>query len=88
MSNPDNIKNIRQQIDKIDSEILKLINQRAEHSIEIGKIKKQNNLPIYNPQRELELLANLCNKNQGPLSDSAIKKVFQIIIKSNREIQL
>lgn len=77
----------RRQIDVIDSEILRLLNRRAQCTIEIGKIKRGKQLPIYSPEREKEILERLRNENEGPLSGESLQRVFERIIDESRKLE-
>ena len=79
---------LRLKIDELDIQILELINKRAELAIEIGKLKKAKGLPIFSPERERELLAELRKKNSGPLKDEAITRVYERIIEEIRESEI
>ena len=80
-----NINLYREQIDNIDDKLLILINKRAELSKKIAKIKNKEDMPLYIPSRETEILEDLCKKNKGPLYDDSIRKIFTEIIKVIRE---
>ena len=71
----------RQQIDKIDKELMALINQRYQVTKAIGKYKKQNNIPITNSKREEEVLA----KANNYIYSDEIKAVYQMMFKKNKE---
>lgn len=81
------IEDWRRQIDAVDSEILKLLNKRAKYSIEIGKIKKQLQLPIHSPEREKSILDRLVKENQGPMSHEGVRRVFERIIDESRKLE-
>ena len=50
------LDNFRKEIDKIDDELFEILSRRKDVVIEVGKFKKENNLPIYHPEREAEVL--------------------------------
>jgi chorismate mutase len=77
----------RREIDRIDLEILALINQRTTVVQEIGRVKEQLALPIYEPRREDEVFRNVAQNNRGPLTDDALKRVFERIIDEMRQVQ-
>jgi chorismate mutase/prephenate dehydrogenase len=54
---PDDLSELRQQIDGIDSQLVKLLAQRAEITAKVGQYKSQVGLPIYVPEREAQLIA-------------------------------
>ncbi|MBN1405906.1 MAG: prephenate dehydratase [Candidatus Omnitrophica bacterium] len=72
--------NIRRKIDKLDSEILKLLNERAGLTCNIGKIKKEKNKPVFSPDREKQIYTRLTQHNKGPLKDETIKAIYREIM--------
>jgi chorismate mutase-like protein len=83
----EDINPIRDRIDAIDRLILVLFNERAVCANEIGRIKKQIGIPIYVPERELEVLENVTSANAGPLTDDAVKRLFERIIDETRSLE-
>lgn len=83
----DDIKELRKEIDKINNELLRLLNKRAKISIEIGKEKLKHGNPIYDPIRESEILQKLVENNTGPFSDEIILYLFKEIFKASAKIQ-
>ncbi len=81
------LKQLRQQIDAIDDEILELLNKRMEVVKAVGELKNSSNAPIYRPEREIEILRRLKAKNQGPLNDSAIEAIFLEIFAVSRNLE-
>jgi chorismate mutase len=77
----------RRKIDVLDLKLLALLNQRTEIVEEIGRIKRELSLPIYEPRREDEVFSNVMTHNAGPLSSEAVKRVFERIIDEMRNIQ-
>ena len=71
MSNSEQVRSqlaiLREDIDKVDAELLRLLNQRAELVLKVGELKKANNLAVVHADREKILLARLCAENSGPL---------------------
>ncbi|MGB2590443.1 MAG: chorismate mutase [Candidatus Acidiferrum sp.] len=74
----------RRRIDEIDKQLVKLLNERSHCALEIGKLKQAANLPLYQPERENEVLANAERENPGPLTDAAIRRLFERIIDEAR----
>jgi chorismate mutase len=81
------ISDWRKKIDEIDSGLVRLLNERARCAAEIGKIKRQNGLPIQEPNREQEVLRQAFDANQGPLPDEAVRRVFERIVEEGRNLQ-
>jgi chorismate mutase len=81
------IEDWRKKIDEMDLKLVELINQRAAAAREIGKLKNNTNLPIYEPEREKKILEAVKKANKGPLPDSEVQHVFERIIDVMRKLQ-
>ncbi|MSR32179.1 MAG: prephenate dehydratase [Gemmataceae bacterium] len=84
------VRTLRHQIDKLDLQILKLINERAEMAGEIGSIKVENGEEVFAPAREDEVFANVLeahSKHQGALDVGTVKAVFREIMSGSRALQ-
>lgn len=79
------LKQLRDQIDAIDSEVLQLVSKRAELAQQIGKIKKSD--IIYRPEREAQILTRLQEQNPGPISNEHIKQLFTEIMSLCRALE-
>ncbi|MBS1873791.1 MAG: chorismate mutase [Acidobacteria bacterium] len=77
----------RQSIDEIDVRIIELINARTLVVEEIGRIKQQFAMPIYEPKREDEVFRNVTVNNRGPMTTDAVRRVFERIIDEMRGVQ-
>ena len=77
----------RKKIDEIDRRLVELLNERARCVAEIGRIKRQNGLPIQEPNREQEVLRQVLEANRGPLDDAALRRVFERIVEEGRSLQ-
>lgn len=78
---------LRRQIDELDEELIKLLNNRASVSLKIGRKKQEENLPVYNSAREEDVIQKVKEKNSGPLTEENIVSIFKIIIESCRTLQ-
>lgn len=78
---------LRNKIDEINLEILKLLNERAEVAIEIGKQKKKQGLSRFDPVRERQALDLIMQHHQGPFETSTIQHIFKEIFKASLELQ-
>ena len=74
----------RRRIDEIDQKLVQLLNERSQAALEIGKLKQEEHLPLYQPDREREVLQHAEQANRGPLSDAAIRRLFERIIDEAR----
>lgn len=78
----------RKEIDKIDGEIIALLNWRAKAAKEIGKIKAKAGLPIIDLERESEVLQHIISENEGVLHDWQLATIYQKILEESRQIQI
>jgi len=79
-----NLGDWRRRIDEIDKKLVELLNARSQCALEIGKLKQAAKIPLYQPDRENEVLANAESNNSGPLTDAAIRRLFERIIDEAR----
>ena len=81
---------LREEIDKLDEVIVRLLDRRARCAYAIGRIKKEQGANIYEPTREAEVMAHIKDVNamlDGPLDEGAIVRLFERIIDEARRIQ-
>lgn len=76
----------RRQIDALDAELLRLLNQRAAIACEIATIKVASGLPAYDGNRERQVLARVAEKNPGPLDQQSVTDIFTAIICETRRL--
>jgi len=81
------IERLREEINKIDEEILSLLNSRASCARQIGELKQKNSLVTYHPAREEEIYRQLLATNHGPLSYDTICAIYTEIISACRGIE-
>jgi chorismate mutase-like protein len=81
------LEEFRVLIDHVDQRIVALLNERTQVVEEIGRVKRSTDLPIYEPKREDQVFANVTACNQGPLSQEALRRIFERIIDEMRKIQ-
>ena len=74
------LSKLRIQIDAIDDQLLKLLNERAELVHEVGEVKKKDGLEIYAPEREEKLLQALVAKSQGRLPEKSIRAIYREVM--------
>ena len=77
----------RRRIDAIDQRLVELLNERAQCAMEIGHLKRDQGLPVYQPDREQEILANVESANRGPLEDTAVRRLFERVIDEARSME-
>lgn len=74
------LDDLRKQIDRIDSELIRLLNERADVVHEVGEVKKQHGLEIYAPEREEMLLKKLVGMSEGRLPEKSIRAIYREIM--------
>ena len=77
----------RKKIDELDSRLVQLMNERAHCAHEIGKLKRNSSMPIYEPDREKIIFQNIARYNAGPLSEVQLRQVYERLIDVMRQIQ-
>ena len=77
------IEDCREEIDRIDGELLRLLNRRALLALEIGEMKTRAGLPLKDEGREREVLSRSSNANAGPLADGSVARIFRRIIRES-----
>ena len=77
-----NIPEHRKAIDKLDAQIVKLLNDRTRHVLEIGDIKMKAGEEIYAPHRERAVLARIARLNKGPITNDSLQAIYREIMSS------
>ena len=77
----------RERIDAVDRRLVELLNERTSIVEDVGRIKKESQLAIYEPKREDQVFHNVTSNNHGPLPDDALKRIFERIIDEMRRVQ-
>ena len=81
------IDGIRKRIDLLDDVLLRIFNERARLALEIGRIKKERGLPVFDPAREKRIFARMKGDNPGPLDDGAIVRLFERVVDESRRLE-
>ncbi|MCK5311654.1 MAG: prephenate dehydratase [Desulfobacteraceae bacterium] len=81
------LKKLRFNIDKIDSQLLDLINKRLVLGKEIGQIKQKNKTDVLDPSREKQVIEKILKNNQGPAEEQLLKYIFNVIMTATKDIQ-
>lgn len=83
----DDLKNLRNKIDRIDGTIMGLLNRRAKVVLEIGRIKRREKTNFYSPERESEVLRRLTGLNKGPFPNDALRIIFREIMSASLALE-
>ncbi|HEX9940951.1 MAG TPA: chorismate mutase [Thermoanaerobaculia bacterium] len=79
---------LREKIDRLNRDILKLLQRRAEVVLEIAELKRERGLARYDPRREEEMLQALEGAAAGPFDDSEVAEVFRAIFRASLWLQV
>jgi chorismate mutase len=77
----------RKKIDEVDRRLVELLSERARAAVEIGRLKRDTSLPIYEPERERIVFENVRGMNRGPLPGQDLVRIFERIMDVMRNIQ-
>ena len=77
----------RAEIDRVDRELVNLLNRRAESVLALAPLKRQDGVPVHEPSREQRVVANIVCSNRGPLSDAALERIYEAVIREMRAMQ-
>jgi chorismate mutase len=81
------ISDWRKKIDELDRELAALLNERAAAAVEIGRLKRNTSLPVYEPDRERAVIENVQHSSTGPLSERDLAQIYERIMDVMRSIQ-
>lgn len=77
----------RKNIDRIDLQLVALMNERTRIVEMIGKVKQEFAMPVYEPKREEDVYRNVLEHNHGPLPAEAVRRIFERLIDEMRTVQ-
>lgn len=83
----DRIAALRRRIDDLDARISDLLNERARFASEIGSLKSSLGWPVYDPERESEILDRVQREGKGPLTSAAVRRIFERILDESRRLE-
>jgi chorismate mutase/prephenate dehydratase len=78
---------LRADIDRLDKELVNLLNRRAEIATQIGHVKERQGLEVWSPAREDEVLAKALSLSQGPLLPETLRIIFRELMSGSRALQ-
>ncbi len=80
------LRALRNEIDRIDTEMLRLLTRRAKLALQVGQVKKRDGRRVFDPERERRVLQHMIDANRGPLSATAIERIYREIIRQHRRL--
>ena len=82
------LSRLRREIDRIDAELLRLLNRRAKLALRVGRLKRKQRQPVFAPRRERMVLRRMVRVGRGPLPAASIRAIFQEILRQSRNLQV
>ena len=81
------IDELRKRIDLLDDALIRIFNERARIALEIGRVKKELGLAVFDPGREKRIFSRMKADNPGPLDDDAVIRLFERVIDESRRLE-
>ena len=82
------VRELRERVDEVDKELIRALNERASIVQEIMAIKTEAGAPVYDPKREEEILQRVMEMNTGPIYDSSMRDIFELILHRIRDLEI
>jgi chorismate mutase len=82
------VRDLRERVDRVDRELVRILNERARLVQEIVAIKAQAGKPLFDPRREEEILRRAAEENEGPIYDSSMREIFELILHRIRDLEM
>jgi chorismate mutase len=82
------VRELRERVDEVDRELIRALNERARIVQEIMAIKIEAGAPVYDPRREEEILQRVVEINEGPIYDSSMRDIFELILHRIRDLEI
>jgi chorismate mutase len=82
------VQELRERVDEVDRELIRALSERARIVQEIMTLKAEAGAPVYDPKREEEILRRVVESNPGPIYDSSMRDIFEIILHRIRDLEI
>jgi chorismate mutase len=82
------VRELRERVDEVDRELIRALNERARIVQEIMALKAESGAPVYDPKREEEILQRVVEQNSGPIYDSSMRDIFELILHRIRDLEI
>ncbi len=88
MGTEDRIQELRRRVDEVDRDLIHALNERARIVQEIVEIKAEAGKPLFDPRREEEILRRVAEQNEGPIYDTSMREIFELILHRIRDLEI
>ncbi|MDQ4001716.1 MAG: chorismate mutase [Actinomycetota bacterium] len=82
------IGELRSRVDEVDRELIRILNERARIVQEIVAIKAEAGKALFDPKREEEILRKVAEENEGPIYDTSMREIFELILHRIRDLEV
>ena len=82
------VQELRERVDEVDRELIRALSERASIVQEIMALKAEAGAPVYDPKREEEILRRVVERNPGPIYDSSMRDIFELILHRIRDLEI
>jgi chorismate mutase len=82
------VRELRERVDEVDRELIEALSERARIVQEIMALKTEAGAPVYDPRREEEILRSVVERNPGPIYDSSMRDIFELILHRIRDLEI
>ena len=82
------VQELRDRVNEVDQELIRALNERAQIVQEIATIKGEAGVQIFDPKREEEILQRVVDQNPGPIYDSSMRDIFELVLHRIRDLEI
>ncbi len=82
------IEELRKRVNEVDCELVRILNERARIVQELSTHKLEAGVPLFDPKREEEILRKVADLNEGPIYDSSLRDIFELIMHRIRDLEV
>jgi 3-deoxy-7-phosphoheptulonate synthase/chorismate mutase len=82
------VQALRERVDEVDQDLVRALNERASIVQEIVAMKAEAGVPLFDPKREEEILQRAMEYNEGPIYDTSMREIFELILHRIRDLEI
>jgi chorismate mutase len=82
------VRELRERVDEVDLQLIRALSERAQIVQDLTRIKAEAGVPIFDPKREEEILQKVVEQNPGPIYDSSMREIFELILHRIRDPEI
>lgn len=82
------VQELRERVDAVDHDLVRALNERASIVQEIVAMKSEAGVPLFDPKREEEILQRAMEYNEGPIYDTSMREIFELILHRIRDLEI